>query len=94
MAQATILAAGQTAATSSDLVLAAGASATVGIFATGRIPSGVELSVFLDTPGDDQFIARLTEQDSATSIMGPGTYRVKRPDVSAYGLGVGAFTET
>lgn len=42
MAQSTILAAGTTAATSSDVVVAAGANATVGIFmSSGDIPHSV-----------------------------------------------------
>ena len=42
MAQATILAAGTTAATSTDVVVAAGGTATVGIFvASGDIPHSV-----------------------------------------------------
>lgn len=41
MAQNTILAAAQTAATSTDVVVAAGSQVTIGIFATGTIPDGV-----------------------------------------------------
>jgi len=41
MAQATILASGQTATTSSDVVVAAGAQVTIGIFASAAVPSGV-----------------------------------------------------
>ncbi len=37
----TILASGTTAADSSDVVVAAGSNATLGLFATGEIPTGV-----------------------------------------------------
>lgn len=37
----TILASGTTAADSSDVVVAAGSNATLGMFATGEIPTGV-----------------------------------------------------
>lgn len=41
MAQTTILAAGTSAATSSDVTVAAGSNAVVGIFAASAIPNGV-----------------------------------------------------
>lgn len=41
MAQATILASGTSAATSTDVVVAAGSTAVVGIFASAGIPEGV-----------------------------------------------------
>lgn len=94
MAQATVLAAGTTAATSTDIVVAAGATATVGIFhATGgSLPPGVWVSVMQDTPGGDNVIARLTDQDRSTVLAAPGTYRVSRPAYTGDAFGV--FTES
>lgn len=94
MAQATVLAADTTAATSTDIVVAAGEIVTVGIFAAtaARLPSGVQLLVEQDTPGADNTIARLDNTATATVLAGPGTYRVTRP---AYeGTAFGVFTES
>jgi Ni,Fe-hydrogenase I small subunit len=95
MAQSTILASAQTAATSSDVVIAAGASAVVGIFAAAgvQIPEGVRCTVLQDTPGNDNAIKFLTAQEPTTVINGPGTFRVWRPAITAYGVNVGAFSE-
>jgi hypothetical protein len=94
MAQTTILAAGQTAATSTDLVLPPGAVATIGIFtASGPVPSGVEIDVRIGTPGNDNFAAKLTQANQVTVITGPGTFRAYRRDISAFGVNVGVFTE-
>ncbi|SDF69712.1 hypothetical protein SAMN05216571_101259 [Onishia taeanensis] len=93
MAQATVLAAGTAAATSSDIVVAAGESVTVAIFAaSGRLPTSVAFAVKQDTPGGDNVVARLTNVDRATVLAGPGTYRVQRPAYA--GTAFGVFTET
>lgn len=94
MAQATILASAQTAATSTDVVVAAGSQVTIGIFATGAIPAGVQVSVAVDTPGDDANATVLNNTRPNTVISGPGTFRAYRPDISAYGVNVGVFTES
>lgn len=93
MAQATILAAAQTAATSSDVTVAAGSVLTVGIFATGDIPTGVEIGVYIDTPGSDLIADVLNFVRPAKVISGPGTFRVVRPNITNYGKDVGVFTE-
>ena len=94
MAKATILAANTTSATSSDVTVAAGAQVTIGIFATGTIPAGVQVSVSIDTPGDDSNATVLNNITPNAVISGPGTFRAGRPDISAYGVSVGVFTET
>lgn len=94
MAQTTILAAGQTAATSSDVTVAAGAMLTIGIFtSSGPVPSGVEIDVRIDTPGEDNFVAKLTQANQVTVINGPGTFRAYRRNIAAYGVNVGVYTE-
>lgn len=97
MAQTTILAAGTTAATSLDVPVAAGASAVISPFvASGAVPASVELAIYMGSPGADVFVAELTNRPevvtnpSATAI----TFRVRRPDISAYGVGVGVVAIT
>lgn len=94
MAQATVLAAGTTEATSTDIVVAAGEAVTVGIFAATAaiLPAGVQFLVVQDTPGADNIIARLGQGNRATVLSAPGTYRVIRPAYDGDGFGV--FTET
>lgn len=94
MAQATILASAQTAATSSDVTVAAGGVATVGMFAAAAIPLAVELGVFADTPGGDVRVGSLNHKTPVLVLSGPGTFRVVRPNIAAHGLNVGAFSET
>lgn len=94
MAQNTVLAAGNTEATSSDIVVAAGETVTVGIFpsSAGFLPSSVSFGVYIDTPGNDRVVDRLTHTYPATVLSGPGTFRVKRPAYTGDAFGV--FTET
>lgn len=96
MAQTTILAAGSTDASSSDVVVAAGSNATVGMFvASGTLPTDVSLAVVADTPGADIIIANLTTQQPAVVLAGPGTFRVVRTVGRLLGssVAVGAFSE-
>lgn len=94
MAQTTILAAAQTAATSSDVTVAAGSVLTIGLFtSSGPVPSGVEIDVRIDTPGADNFVAKLTHANQATVLTGPGTFRAYRRNIAAYGVNVGVYTE-
>lgn len=99
MTQTTALAAAQTAATSSDITVAAGAVVTVALFtdrADGVIPTaGLEYWLYLDTVSADNKIVDLGKcKGYSTAISSPGTYRVKRPDISAYGVNVGVDTES
>lgn len=94
MAQTTVLAAGITAATSTDITVAAGSSVTVGIFASNnwKLPREALFNLCGDTPGADNVIATFTDKDREFVISGPGTYRVTR---NAYtGRAFGVFTET
>lgn len=93
MPQQTILPAGSTAATSSDVVVAAGGSVTLGIFSSGAIPSGAAFRVFVKTPGADMEIAHLSKSRPVLSLLGPATYRVRRATLSG-GASVGVFSET
>lgn len=90
MAQSTILAAGTTAGTSTDVVVAAGAVVVVGVFSavSDTLPVTVLFSVFRDTPGADNTMALLNNNFRAVTITGPGTFRVGRPDYTGTAFGV------
>lgn len=90
MGQTTILAAGSTAATSSDVTLLSGQEMTVGIFAAGKLPPNAKLVVSMATPAGDTAVADLTRVRPAVVLSGPGTYRVRRPAITG---SVGVFLE-
>lgn len=60
---------------------------------TGGIHPAVSVHVYQATPGSDALFATLTATAPAVKIVGPGVWRVTRPDVSAYGLNVGVFKD-
>lgn len=92
MAQTTILAAGTTAATSTDIVVAAGASVTVGLFVdTGPFPVDAKAVLYIDSPGLDVREEDMDNANRVTVIGGPCTARLTR---EACGTAFGAFTET
>ena len=93
MAQTTILAAGKTAATSTDVAVGAGSNATVGMYAGAgvTIPMNIELVIYADTPGGDQRVGVLNNKSPVVVVSGPGTFRVTRPVIT---VDVGAFSET
>lgn len=79
MAQSTILAVGASEGLSSDVSVAAGAQVSVAMFvAAGGLSQDAVCIVYLDTPGVDAEVARLTAQNAAVQLNGPGTYRVRR----------------
>lgn len=90
MAQSTILAPGNTAATSTDVVVAAGATVVVGIFsaANDALVPQVYFTVFQDTPGADNTAALLNNNYRALAIVGPGTFRIARPAYTGTAFGV------
>ena len=89
MAQATVLATGDTRATSSDITVASGSSVTVGLFvSSGTVQPGSRAVVFIDTPGTDNKEVELDHRIKQTVISGPGTFRVIREEGS-----FGVYTE-
>ena len=94
MAQNTVLAAAQTAADSSNITVAAGQTVTVGLFAASKIPAPVRCAIHIDGPTGDQIVGVLTGINHTTVLSGPGTFFVRRPVISAYGVSVGVMTET
>lgn len=96
MAQTTILAAAQTAGTSTDITVADGQTVKVGLFAatgTGPIPARFVATVYEDTPGDDNPVVQLHAGAPTAVLAGPGTYRVVRPSIAHLGVNVGVYTE-
>jgi len=92
MAQTTILAAGSTAATSSDVTVAAGASVSVGLFSAAGIPKDIELPIYMDTPSLDAQVGVLTAKTPAIVLSGPGVFRVRR-EALANSVSVGVFAD-
>lgn len=94
MAQSTILAAGTAAATSSDVVLAAGESCVVGLFSdTANAQVSQQVRVMMDTPGADNVVALLSTSQLQVQLAGPGTFRVVREEAPAGGASFGVFKE-
>lgn len=91
--QSTILAPGTTAATSTDVTVAAGAVAVVGIFkeTEGADEAIVHFRVKQDTPGADSPVAVLDNWNRSASLTGPGVFRVER--VAFDGTPMGVFLE-
>lgn len=98
MTQSTILAAGITDATSTDVVVAAGSVVIVGMFCADvdkpTVYSDIIATTFQvmqDTPGADNIIDTLTYAKPTTVLSGPGTYRIKR--IAYVGKPFGVFLE-
>lgn len=92
--QTVILASGTTAASSAAQTLDAGVEAKVCAYTTSaQWADGAYLTVKYDTPGDDQFIARLTEDSPGVRLVGPLTFIVSR-GVQPTGHALAAIKET
>jgi hypothetical protein len=94
MTQSTVLAVGDTAAISTDIIVAAGSAVTVGIFSVvaSHMPGGIAFSISMKTPGADTVVATLDGSRRQVVLAGPGTFRVRRPDYT--GTAFGVFIET
>lgn len=90
---AIVLAADVTAGVSSDILVAAGAVVTVGIFsaAAGKLPEGMVFAVEQVTPGASNVADYLHNHKRTAVLSGPGTFRVRRPAYT--GTAFGVFTE-
>lgn len=89
MAQVTTLASATAAGTSTDIVVAAGSSVTVGIYTADAngIPGDARILVYVDSPGNDILECALTANDPIQVIAGPCTARGKKPaSTVAYGM--------
>lgn len=90
MTQTTILAPGLTQAPSADIVVAAGAVVTVGIYSVAPAVLGAmsDFSIMQVTPGYENYVGSLGNSHRATQLNGPGTFRVRRPELSGQAFGV------
>lgn len=94
MATSEILASGVTAANSSDVTVASGASASVLLkdAAGPQVPNDVVLNVQYKSAGGEYFnLAILDYRTPMLVLAGPGTYRVARPACST-AIGVDSAT--
>lgn len=95
MALETILAAAQTAATSTNVTLLDGETLSIGLFTdsvNGEYPTRFEIWLMQDTPSADRRVIDLAKVPPQV-IAGPGEFRVVRPVISAGGVNIGAFTD-
>jgi len=76
-----ILAAGTTAADSSDVVLDQGEVAVLSLFVASGVLSSIDppCAVLLKTTGQSVAVGALDRGQPAVSVQGPGTYFVRRP---------------
>ena len=92
MAQSTILTAGNTAATSTDIAVLSGDVVKVGIFCAdadgSRVPATAIFELKEDTPSTDNVVARLNNDNRSYLITAPGTYRVTRTAYTGTAFGV------
>lgn len=85
-----ILAPGNSDAPSGDIVVAAGAMVTVGIFAAvdAALPLNAKFVVEKLTPGAANRIYELRDRDRFYVLDAPGTYRVRRRAYAGTAFGV------
>lgn len=88
--QTTVLAAGTTAADSSDITVEQGESVKIGLFsaAGGEPPMGAEFALVQETPGADDVIQTLGRRQKACVIDAPGIYKIKRSAYTGEAWGV------
>ena len=108
MAQSTPLPAGTTEATSTDITVAVGSTAKVGLFvSTGATWDGISpkaaLYITEDTPGADQNVVvggveAVLNVNNRSVLLGPGVYNVYRPSIAGLvptgHVGIGVFAES
>jgi hypothetical protein len=89
--QTSILAVGNTEATSATFNILSAATVTVGMYvSTGNFGAGAESVILQQTPGADIIIGKLSTLQPALSLASPGTYKVTRRQT---GNTFGIFTE-
>ncbi|WOS40688.1 hypothetical protein [Xanthomonas rydalmerensis] len=90
MAQTVILAAGQSAASSSTITVASGGVASLSIHAPAGqpIPKNISLPVIMVIDGTDTAVASLNYINPVVPVGVPGVFRVDRPNITAYGTNI------
>ena len=89
---AELIATGVAGATSADIVLASGASATIGLFAAAGVSLSSDTDVVVQRKGSNGEYYSVPESElypakTAVQIQGPATYRVvKMPSAASFGV--------
>lgn len=89
-AQTVILAAGHTAATSTDVVVTGTGQLAMYPQATNQ---SIDLPVYIVANSQEVVVGHLTPKTPTFAFPYPGTYRVKRTDITAAGLDVGVTSD-
>ena len=90
MAQTTVLAAGDTAANSSDITVVSGSSVTISLFCANGLPLSTSYLIYLKTPSSSVIsVGALSRDQTTVSIYSPGVYYVERTVSSNPGVNVG-----
>ena len=90
MAQTTVLAAGDTAANSSDITVVSGSSVTISLFSASVLPLSTSFPIYLKTPSASVIsVGSLSRDQTIVSIYSPGVYYVARTASSNPGVNVG-----
>ena len=78
--------------TSTDVVVAAGVTVTLGLYvATGSVVPGMRATIYAATPGADLRLTDLDHVNKQAQLVGPNTYRVVR---RAAGSSFGVYSGT
>lgn len=85
-----LLAPGLTAASTSDITIAAGDSVLIGIFSStpGNLPATGDFVIEYITPGAPNIIGYLNNANRSILLNAPGTYRVRRVEYVGHPFGV------
>ena len=94
MTQATVLAAADTAANSSDITVVSGASVTISLFSVSALPASCSMDIILKTPGSTMVVGNINRTNPTTSIYAPGVYYVARSAGSNPGVNVGVSVDS
>lgn len=95
MAQTTVLAAGDTAANSTDITIASGSNVTISLFCSVDLPLSTSLDIYLKTPSATIMqVGDLNRLTPTVSIYSPGVYYVSRPANSNPGVNVGVSVDS
>jgi hypothetical protein len=95
MAQTIVLAAGSTAANSSDITVNSGSNVTISLFCSVSLPLSTSLDIYLKTPSSTVIqVGNLNRSNPTVSIYSPGVYYVSRLANSNPGVNVGVSVDS
>jgi hypothetical protein len=88
MAQSTILALGQTRTTSTDVIIAAGATVTVGMYTDTVLPREAKSIIYISTPSKQNILGILDLATPQRAVVGPATIRIERQECGLQNIGI------